>query len=71
MVIYIIEPSEGVKKEVMIYGHLDKQPYGTGWWDDTPPDKPTLKGDLLYGRGGADDGYAPFTAMLAIKAAQN
>jgi acetylornithine deacetylase/succinyl-diaminopimelate desuccinylase-like protein len=29
-----------------------------------------LKGDYLYGRGSSDDGYAPFTAMLAIKAAQ-
>lgn len=71
LVCYVIEGSEGVDKNVLIYGHLDKQPYGAGWWEDTPPNKPTRKGDLLYGRGGADDGYAPFTAALAIKAAQD
>lgn len=70
MVVYVVEPTEGVTKNVLIYGHLDKQPYGEGWWEDTPPNKPTLKGDLLYGRGGGDDGYAPFSAMLAIKAGQ-
>jgi acetylornithine deacetylase/succinyl-diaminopimelate desuccinylase-like protein len=70
MVVYIVEASEGVTKNVLVYGHLDKQPYGDGWWADTPPNKPTRKGDILYGRGGADDGYAPFSCMLAIKAAQ-
>jgi acetylornithine deacetylase/succinyl-diaminopimelate desuccinylase-like protein len=70
MVVYVVEPTEGVTNNVLIYGHLDKQPYGEGWWEDTPPNKPTLKGDLLYGRGGGDDGYAPFSAMLAVKAGQ-
>jgi len=54
---------------VLVYGHLDKQPYGEGWKEGIPPNKPTIIGDLLYGRGGADDGYAPFSAMLAIKSA--
>ena len=67
MVLYIVEASEGCDKNVLIYGHLDKQPYGDGWV--TNPTEPIIKGDLLYGRGGGDDGYAPFTAMLAIKAA--
>ena len=74
IIAYVVEPSEGVKTEVMIYGHLDKQPYGFGWWDHLKPDKAFRDKkdgrDLLYGRGGADDGYAPFTAMLAVKAAQ-
>jgi len=26
-----------------------------------------IEGDYLYGRGGADDGYAPFSVALAIK----
>ena len=29
-----------------------------------------LEGDRLYGRGGADDGYAAFASLLAIEAAQ-
>lgn len=70
IVVYVVEPTEGETKNVLIYGHLDKQPYGDGWWADTPPNRATLKGDLLYGRGGADDGYAPFSAILGIKAAQ-
>lgn len=68
LVCYIVEPSEGVTKNVMIYGHLDKQPYGEGW--NTDPCDPVIKGDLMYGRGASDDGYAPFSAMLAIKAGQ-
>jgi acetylornithine deacetylase/succinyl-diaminopimelate desuccinylase-like protein len=71
LVTYVVPASEGVDKNVLVYGHLDKQPYGTGWMDGIPPNKPTLKGDLLYGRGGADDGFAPFSAALAIKAAQD
>jgi acetylornithine deacetylase/succinyl-diaminopimelate desuccinylase-like protein len=45
---------------VLLYGHLDKQPEMTAWADDLGPWKPVLKGDKLYGRGGADDGYAIF-----------
>jgi acetylornithine deacetylase/succinyl-diaminopimelate desuccinylase-like protein len=70
LVVYVVEPSQGVTKNLLVYGHLDKQPYGDGWYEDCPPDKPTRKGDLLYGRGSSDDGYAPFSAMLAIKNAQ-
>ena len=54
----------------MVYGHLDKQPYGVGWDEDLSPTNPVIKGDLMYGRGASDDGYAPFSCMLAIKAAQ-
>src|SRR4249919_3327564 len=45
---------------VLLYGHLDKQPEMTGWDADLGPWKPVIKGDRLYGRGGADDGYAIF-----------
>jgi acetylornithine deacetylase/succinyl-diaminopimelate desuccinylase-like protein len=51
---------------VLLYGHLDKQPEMTGWRDDLGPWKPVLEGDRLYGRGGADDGYAAFASVLAI-----
>ncbi|HZX81666.1 MAG TPA: M20 family metallopeptidase [Lysobacter sp.] len=53
---------------VLLYGHLDKQPEMTGWDDDLGPWKPVIKGDLLYGRGGADDGYAIFGSLTAILA---
>jgi acetylornithine deacetylase/succinyl-diaminopimelate desuccinylase-like protein len=53
---------------VLLYGHLDKQPEMTGWDEDLAPWKPVLKGDKLYGRGGADDGYSAFASITAIKA---
>lgn len=52
---------------VLLYGHLDKQPEMTGWDSNLHPWKPVLKGDKLYGRGGADDGYAAFASLTAIK----
>lgn len=55
---------------VLLYGHLDKQPEMTGWDEDLGPWKPVLKGDKLYGRGGADDGYAIFGSLAAIMALQ-
>jgi acetylornithine deacetylase/succinyl-diaminopimelate desuccinylase-like protein len=41
---------------VLLYGHLDKQPEMSGWDADLGPWEPVLRGDKLYGRGGADDG---------------
>ncbi|NUS37980.1 MAG: M20/M25/M40 family metallo-hydrolase [Lysobacter sp.] len=55
---------------VLLYGHLDKQPEMTGWDADLGPWKPVIKGDRLYGRGGADDGYAIFGSLSAIMALQ-
>ncbi len=48
---------------VLLYGHLDKQPEMVGWADGYGPWSPRLDGDKLYGRGGADDGYAMFGAL--------
>ena len=53
---------------VLLYGHLDKQPEMTGWRDDLGPWKPVREGDKLYGRGGADDGYAAYASLTAIEA---
>ncbi len=53
---------------VLLYGHLDKQPEMTGWDEDLGPWKPVIKGDRLYGRGGADDGYAIYGSLTAILA---
>ena len=55
---------------VLLYGHLDKQPEMEGWRDDLGPWTPVLEGDRLYGRGGADDGYAAFASLTAIEATQ-
>jgi len=53
---------------VLLYGHLDKQPEMQGWRDGLGPWKPVLEGDRLFGRGGADDGYAAFASLTAIAA---
>ena len=55
---------------VLMYGHLDKQPEMTGWDADLGPWIPVIKGDKLYGRGGADDGYALFGSLTAVAALQ-
>lgn len=55
---------------VLLYGHLDKQPEMTGWDEDLGPWIPVLRGDKLYGRGGADDGYAIFGSLAAVLALQ-
>jgi acetylornithine deacetylase/succinyl-diaminopimelate desuccinylase-like protein len=51
---------------VLLYGHLDKQPEMTGWSEGTGPWTPVVKGDKLFGRGGADDGYAMFASLAAL-----
>ena len=53
---------------VVLYGHLDKQPEMHGWRDGLGPWTPVIEGDRLYGRGGADDGYAAFASLAAIEA---
>ncbi len=60
-----------VDRTVMLYGHLDKQPEMTGWDEDLGPWTPVLRDGRLYGRGGADDGYAMFAALTAIAALQD
>lgn len=53
---------------VLMYGHLDKQPEFDGWRSHLGPWTPVLEGDRLYGRGGADDGYAIYASIAAIQA---
>jgi acetylornithine deacetylase/succinyl-diaminopimelate desuccinylase-like protein len=55
---------------VLLYGHLDKQPPMEGWEPDLGPWKPVFRDGKLYGRGGADDGYAVFASVAAAKALQ-
>jgi acetylornithine deacetylase/succinyl-diaminopimelate desuccinylase-like protein len=59
-------PASG--ETVLIYGHLDKQPEFSGWRNDLGPWTPKYEDGKLYGRGGADDGYAAYAAIAALQA---
>ena len=63
----------GSTQTVLMYGHLDKQPEFTGWRSDLGPWTPKYQDGKLYGRGGADDGYAVYASIAAVQAlkAQN
>lgn len=68
LVLYVVEPKEeGNHKNVLMYGHLDKQPWFDGWEEGLSATNPVIRGDLLYGRGSSDDGYAAFGSMMAVK----
>jgi acetylornithine deacetylase/succinyl-diaminopimelate desuccinylase-like protein len=58
----------GSTDTVLLYGHLDKQPEFNGWRSDLGPWTPKYENGLLYGRGGADDGYAVYASLAAIMA---
>src|SRR5471032_1586129 len=58
----------GTPPTIVMYGHLDKQPEFSGWRNDLGPWTPKVENDKLYGRGGADDGYAVYAAISAIEA---
>jgi acetylornithine deacetylase/succinyl-diaminopimelate desuccinylase-like protein len=60
-------PGHG-ERTVLLYGHLDKQPEMVGWRADGGPWTPLIESGKLYGRGGADDGYAIFAALSALGA---
>jgi acetylornithine deacetylase/succinyl-diaminopimelate desuccinylase-like protein len=64
----LIEVPGKTDDTVLLYGHLDKQPEMAGWAEGTGPWVPVTKDDKLYGRGGADDGYAMFASLAAILA---
>jgi len=56
------------KGTVLVYGHLDKQPEMTGWREGFGPWSPLIEDGKLYGRGGADDGYASLASLCALEA---
>ncbi|MEY8877847.1 MAG: M20 family metallopeptidase [Leptothrix sp. (in: b-proteobacteria)] len=64
------EPDAAAAPTVLMYGHLDKQPEFNGWRSDLGPWTPVLEDGKLYGRGGADDGYAIYASIAAIEALQ-
>ncbi|MCX8048994.1 MAG: M20/M25/M40 family metallo-hydrolase [Methylohalobius sp.] len=64
----VVEIPGASEKTVLLYGHLDKQPEMEGWREGLGPWQPVIENEKLYGRGGADDGYALFAAVAAAKA---
>lgn len=58
----------GSTQTILMYGHLDKQPEFTGWRNDLGPWTPKYEDGKLYGRGGADDGYAVYASIAAVQA---
>lgn len=57
----------GSQQTVLMYGHLDKQPEFDGWRRDLGPWTPKYEDGKLYGRGGADDGYAVYASIAAVQ----
>jgi acetylornithine deacetylase/succinyl-diaminopimelate desuccinylase-like protein len=68
--LFIDVPGTASGGPVLMYGHLDKQPEMSGWREGLGPWLPVMQDGKLYGRGGADDGYAVFCAIAALKALQ-
>lgn len=68
MYIYLHEQADA--PNLMFYGHLDKMPHCEGWEEPKHPTNPVTIGEWMFGRGSSDDGYAAFTVLLAMKAAQ-
>jgi acetylornithine deacetylase/succinyl-diaminopimelate desuccinylase-like protein len=64
----VIDVPGASEDRILLYGHLDKQPEMAGWREGLDPWIPVREGDLLYGRGLADDGYAIFACLAALGA---
>lgn len=65
--LYIEIPGNS-EETILLYGHLDKQPPMEGWSEGLGPFTPVVRDGKLYGRGGADDGYAAFASVTAVQA---
>jgi acetylornithine deacetylase/succinyl-diaminopimelate desuccinylase-like protein len=59
-----------LRETVLMYGHMDKQPEFSGWRGDLGPWTPKYEDGRLYGRGSADDGYAVYAGIAAVRAIQ-
>lgn len=68
--ILFMEVEGQIDDTVLMYGHVDKQPEVTGWDDNKGPWKPVIEDSKLFGRGSADDGYAAYSSLAAIRAVQ-
>lgn len=70
--VLMIEIDGTLPGDILLYGHLDKQPPFDGWrtQEGLGPWTPVIQDGKLYGRGGADDGYAVFASVAAVEAIQ-
>ncbi|MBM4267248.1 MAG: M20/M25/M40 family metallo-hydrolase [Deltaproteobacteria bacterium] len=68
--VLLVDVPGTVAGDVLLYGHLDKQPEMVGWAEGLGPWTPVVREERLYGRGAADDGYAVFASLTAIRALQ-
>ena len=66
--VILVDVPGSISGNVLMYGHLDKQPEMDGWNKGMGPWKPVIKNNKLYGRGAADDGYALFASICSINA---
>jgi len=58
----------GEDEVILAYGHYDKQPAMEEWSKGLGPFSPVVRGERLYGRGAADDGWSIFGVMCALEA---
>ncbi|KAG5493588.1 hypothetical protein JIQ42_01960 [Leishmania sp. Namibia] len=65
-----IAGTEPTNNSVLMYGHMDKQPPLRPWAEGLDPHKAVMRDGKLYGRGGADDGYAIFSAITSVAVLQ-
>ncbi|AYU82149.1 peptidase m20/m25/m40 family-like protein [Leishmania donovani] len=65
-----IAGTEPTKNTLLMYGHMDKQPPLYPWDEGLDPHKAVVRDGKLYGRGGADDGYALFSAITSVSVLQ-
>ena len=67
----VVEGEGKTDETILMYGHFDKQPPMTESWEEgLGPWSPVIRDGKLFGRGGADDGYALFASITAVKALQ-
>ncbi|MBU6234128.1 MAG: M20/M25/M40 family metallo-hydrolase [Acidobacteria bacterium] len=67
VLVVTVEATAPTSGTVLLYGHLDKQPPLGEWSEGLDPYTPVRRGNRLYARGVADDGYAMFASLLAIE----
>jgi acetylornithine deacetylase/succinyl-diaminopimelate desuccinylase-like protein len=67
-VILVIAPGTDDRAgTTLLYGHLDKQPPLGQWSDGLDPYQPVRRGNQVFARGVADDGYSIYAATLALE----
>lgn len=67
VLVVTVEATAPTTGTVLLYGHLDKQPPLGDWSEGLDPFVPVRRGDRVFARGVADDGYSTFSALLALQ----